>query len=283
MRPATPPDGPDVDGLADQLAQGQLTGEEAQQAWVILQNTVVLPMIQRLEEELSCDTLGEVAEARLPQRLQRYRRHLGRFSRWLERTLVNLVRDEFRKSRRRGVYGIEDPAQLEDSRRGQVEDNAPRLDERLDQALTALRVTLSELDERPRARQQKTDYHAILLLELRLAMAARLRGHRDALRKVGQSRSSISAARLPWTANEDKREIQPGWPPLTTIWGVLAEELDRSDNLLTDDDIVRQLTSLPGVSGLTAVAWRQWRTRAIQAASEYLGAERWDRTVAGWL
>jgi hypothetical protein len=272
----------DVDAVADRLAQGNLTAAETEELWHYLETTVVLPMIQRLEEELDCDTLGTAAEEKLRGRLQRYRRAKGRFPRWLERTLVNLTRDEQRKRRRRGGFGMQDPDQLADARGG-GEEPAPSLHEQLTRALTALRTALDELESRPRARQQKTDYHAMLLLELRLAMATRLRGHRNTLAEAGTTRAAISAARLPWTAGEQAREIQPGWPKLQTVWQVLADELARTDELLTDDDVVRLLATLPGVAVPTSVAWRQWRTRATQAASEHLGTDRFEQVVAGWL
>lgn len=281
MTEATRPTNGEIDAAADRLAQGGLSATEAEELWHHLEATVVLPMIQRLEEELDCDTLGAAAEAKLRGRLQRYRMAKGRFPRWLERTLVNLARDEKRKVRRRGSFGMDDPDQLADAR-GE-EEPTPSLDEQLGRALTALRQALDELERRPRARQQKTDYHAMLLLELRLAMAARLRGHRDALAAAGVTRPEVSAARLAWSEAEQAREIQPGWPKLQSVWEILAEELARTDDLLTDDDVVRLLAPLPGVAAPTAVAWRQWRTRATQAATEFLGDDRFERVVAGWL
>jgi hypothetical protein len=272
----------DVDLLADRLAHGALAPAEADALWQQLQETVVLPMIQRLEEELDCDTLGTVADDKLRKRVMKYSRAKGRFPRWLERTLINLARDEMRKARRRGGFGIADPDQVADQR-GRDEEPPPSLPDQLARALTLLRETLNELESRPRARQQKTDYHAVLLLELRLAMASRLRGHRQALAQAGETRSSLAARQIRWTQGEEVREIQPGWPVLKDIWQVLALELARTDDLLTDDDVVRLLTPLAGVTGLTSVAWRQWRTRATQAALEYLGEEKWLRTVAGWL
>lgn len=281
MTEATRHPNQDVDAVADSLARGTLPAAAAEELWQHLEATVVLPMIQRLEEELDCDTLGAVAEEKLRTRLRRYSRAKGRFPRWLERTLVNLARDEKRKGRRRGGFALADPDQVADRRR--EDEPGPALDDQLGRALAALREALDELGRRPRARQQKTDYHAVLLLELRLAMASRLRGHRDALAAQGRTRAGLTESSLPWTAGEPAAEIQPGWPKLQTVWGVLAAELNRTDDLLTDDDVVRLLAPLPGVTGLTSVAWRQWRTRATQAASDFLGADRWDRTVAGWL
>ncbi len=272
----------DVDAVADSLACGTLPPAEAEVLWTHLETTIVLPMIQRLEEELDCDTLGAAAETKLRSRLARYRRAKGRFPRWLERTLVNLARDEKRKCRRRGGFALPNIDQVADRRTPGDEEPTLSLDDLLAQALAALRKALDDLEQRPRARQQKTDYHAVLVLELRLAMARRLRGHRDALANLGQTRAGLTTVRLPWTVSEAAAEIQSGWPKLDTVWAVLAAELDRTDDLLTDDDVVALLAPLPGVTGLTSVAWRQWRTRATQAASEFLGTDRWDRTVAEW-
>jgi hypothetical protein len=272
----------DVDLLADRLAHGNLNPTEADAVWQQLQENVVLPMIQRIEEELDCDTLGAAADEKLRKRVTRYSRAKGRFPRWLERTLVNLARDEMRKRRRRGGLGLESPDQVADRLRPETDESTP-LPEKLAQALSLLRETLDDLDSRPRARQQKTDYHAVLLLELRLAMAGRLRGHRTALAVANETRATLAARQIPWSTSEEGRQIQPGWPILRDVWQVLATELARADDLLTDDDLVRLLTPLSGVTGLTSVAWRQWRTRATQAAAEYLGEEKWERTIAGWL
>lgn len=271
----------DVDALADRLAQATLSPTEADALWQQLQASVVLPMIQRLEEDLNCDTLGAAADEKLRKRVAKYSKTRGRFERWLERTLLNLARDEMRKTRRRATFAIEDPAQVPD--RPRSDEPPPSLPDQLAQALRSLRTALDALEARPRARQQKTDYHAVLLLELRLAMAARLRGHRDTLAQAGETRATLTARQLRWGVAEEGRQIQPDWPILKDVWCVLGTELANTDALLTDDDVVRLLAPLPGVVGLTAVAWRQWRTRAIAAAQEFLGDERWSRTVAGWL
>jgi len=238
-------------------------------------------MIQRLEEALDCDTLGEAADRHLRERVKRYRQSEGRFRGWLETTLTRMVWDEMRKRRRRGNYSIEDPNQV--PAKNPDDEPTPSVHDRLTTALNALRTTLDELESRPRARQQKTDYHAVLLIELRLALSARLRGHRQTLQAAGESRSTLAARRIPWTDSESLREVQPGWPTLKDIWTLLSAELDRSDELFTDDDLVRLVSRQPGVIGLTAVAWRQWRTRSSQAAEEFLSHERWTGTVALWL
>lgn len=268
----------DVDELADRLARGGLPEHEREAQWKALLFTFVLPRAQRLEEQLGCEALVDAALDVLPKRLASYRKEKGRFLAWLETTLRNLGRDEQRKRARFRNLTRSDEVPQSDLA-GRAVERQVRDEERLTRLLRALQA----LAEGPRSKRQRTDFHALLLVSLRLAVVGRLKRVRKLVDFWGQTRSEVAVALLPWSEQDERREIQAGWPSLGTVWETLAGGLDDTSANPTDDRIVGWLSGLPGVAGLSAEGWRQWRKRAVAAGVKRLGRERWDADIEPWL
>jgi hypothetical protein len=268
----------DVDDVADRLAKGELPEEEREEQWKQLLFGFILPRAQRLEEQLGCESLVDAAIDILPQRMASYRKEKGRFLAWLETTLRNLGRDEQR--RRSRWTNLNRSEEVPQSGKASEAAEAQQADEeRLNRLMQALRA----LGEAPRSKRQRTDFHAMLLVSLRLAVVGRLKRLRKALNLWGRTRSEVAETLLPWSTSDERREIQGGWPSLETVWGTLAAGLDESGANPTDDRIVSWLEELPGVVGLSAEGWRQWRKRAVAAGVKHLGREAWSADVEPWL
>lgn len=267
----------DVDALADRLARGDLAEDDREGLWRQLLFAVVLPRAQRLEQELGCERLVNEALETLPRRLGSYRREKGRFSAWLETTLRNLARDEMRARRRYRHYSRMSDLP-ERPREEEAEGRTPREErrDRLDRALERLGRT-------PRSSRQKTDFHAVLLTSLRLAVVSRLKRSRKALAVWGETRTGRAAEQQPWSEVDAGRVVQAGWPKLATIWATLAAGLEASGKNPTDERVVALLVGLRGIVGLNAEAWRQWRKRAVAWGVRLLGLDAWQADVEPWL
>jgi hypothetical protein len=268
----------DVDELADRLARGEVPESEREEQWKALLFVFVLPRAQRLEEQLGCESLVDAAIEVLPGRLASYRKDRGRFLAWLETTLRNLARDEIR--RRSRWTNLNRAEEVPQSDKGGLAVERQQTDE---ERLARLLKALETLGQSPRSKRQRTDFHAMLLVSLRLAVVSRMKRLRKALVLWGQTRSELAAALLPWTEADERREIQAGWPSLGTVWETIAAGLDETDANPTDDRIVGWLDGLPGILGLSAEGWRQWRKRAVAAGIKRLGREAWLADVEPWL
>ncbi len=268
----------DIDQLADRLARGELPASDHAALWRRLLFSVVLPRAQRLEGQLGCDQLVNNVLEKLPRRLGSYRQEKGRFTSWLETTLRNLARDEVRARRRcRNLSPRMDVADHRQPNDGDESGAAQEdRDNRLEQAL-------EQLGQTPASKRQKTDFHAVLLISFRLATVSRLKRSRKALAVWGETRTGRAEQQLPWSEADAARKVQADWPGLEGVWDILVEGLEVSGRNPTDDRVVALLADLPGVVGLNAETWRQWRKRAVAWGIRHLGLETWQADVESWL
>jgi len=265
----------EIDRLADALARGEGTEADRDARWRTLLFCVILPRAECLEAQLGLETLLDVVLEVMPRRLANYRQEKGRFASWLETTLRNLGRDEIRRRKRwTSLSYAAELAQPEP----EDEDSPTEVP-----AEERLRQALGQMEAAPRSSRQKTDFHAVLLVSLRLAVVSRLKRSRKLLAAHGESRTERAVATLPWSRADESRVIQRGWPDLTRVWRVLATNLEAGGVNPTDDRLAEWLGDEPGVLGLSAEGWRQWRKRAIASGRKVLGEELWEADVAGWM
>ncbi|MCX7700217.1 MAG: hypothetical protein N2039_05020 [Gemmataceae bacterium] len=102
------------------------------------------------------------------------------------------------------------------------------------------------------------NYHAVVLLQLRLAMAKLVTGTIEHV-----LRSEVLEAFLPWVDNEKHMSFRNGWPTLEAIWDGLCPRLDEPPNYVDVGVLCNVVNDLPPPTiRLNEALWNQWVKRA---------------------
>lgn len=213
--------------------------------------------------------IAEQAVSHIWPRLSEYRAEKASFRCWCRAVLFHFAVDLWRRERRyrRAVpeNAKEDPP------------HAVATVEEYEQIHAERRRALDRLPSVP-PKTNAVHYSAVLLLKLRLALAASLARempddwHAPPLRR----RSEFVARCLPWRPEEEEWRCKQGWPALASVWQCVGSSIDHEPFYVTDDEFCELLSKLFR-DEFPASDWRQWVRRAKIAAQGTLGDTSWNR------
>jgi DNA-directed RNA polymerase specialized sigma24 family protein len=147
----------------------------------------------------------------------------------------------------------------------------------LREAMAGVRALLDRIFERFRGREV-VDYRAVLLLQLRLALAAKVGG---AVAEPEQGLSEFVEELLPWSADEQPLTLRPGWPSLKDVWNALRPDVDGPTPRVGADAIGQRIGELlGGADPLGSDAWYKWLQRAKDKAREVISPQEWEELLA---
>lgn len=211
----------------------------------------------------------------------------GSFKSWCQRVFRNQVIDRARKAARERVVplGEYDPAEC------------PRTDtqepDRFRMMMSQVQKIIEQLDWLP-ARPDAVDLFAVLLMELRLTLAARaaaaFRSDTELLALQG-GLSGFVEQLLPWTTQQQNRCFKPGFPALEACWQACCEYWEdtqgdsESRRMATIDrgTFCRLVSELQqDAPDLSTDCWYQWVRRSKLAARDWL-LDDWDRYLAPFM
>ncbi|MBI2806674.1 MAG: hypothetical protein HYX68_16970 [Planctomycetes bacterium] len=155
---------------------------------------------------------------------------------------------------------------------------------RFEADLKRLRKEIERLERCfPSPRGNGVHYYAILLVQLRLALARRLRGFAGDESNFGDHGfSDFLVAHLPWT--NDELTFRAGWPLLREIWIALQDCLSQPPHWCNGQRFCGLINELlAGKTQLTPDVWRHWCKRAKEMARKEVTASDWDELFAPFL
>lgn len=116
------------------------------------------------------------------------------------------------------------------------------------------------------------NYPAVVLLQLRLAMAKLVAGTIEHV-----ARSAVLELFLPWLDDEKDMSFRTGWPTLELIWEGLCPRLDEPPNYVDVGALCAIVNDLPPPTmRLNEALWNQWVKRAKEKLKQQLeGTNRW--------
>jgi hypothetical protein len=243
-------------------------------------------VIQRISSNLApeSDEFHQEALAFIWNRLainRKFDPDRGRFEAWcttiLHRFHIDLERRRIR-SRRRQVndFDVED---LPDPCEGSA-DHVEDLLDRMNRLLDSLDCISAGFD----ATCREVDYFAVLLLQLRLAMARRIRLEPDDADLLPEKVSELITWAMPWRLGEGDRSFKPGWPVLQAVWEVVGEALNQPPFSLGAPELCDLLTQLIGrTSVVTADLWNHWVKRAKEQTRVRVDQRTWEDCFADFL
>ncbi len=216
--------------------------------------------------------LSSEAGAIIWSRLGQFDPARGRFEDWCRTVLYHYNVDQFRKTQSsivRPAFGgsgntVADLCSGNDALDTDSEEQWKRC--------LQLRVTLDRLSWQP---SRGVHYFAVLLLQLRLAMARCLTPQQKAEYVLWkQELPELIEMLLPWTLDESRTCLKPDWPLLSDLWAavhkVICQPASRIDAPAFCQIVQRQL---PDSTHLTADVWNHWVSRAKREARNRLQDE----------
>lgn len=150
-----------------------------------------------------------------------------------------------------------------------------------------IQTLISSVRTRPEWKRRSVNYFAVFLLEMRRAVAARLRYRKmipglAMLMGMGNDPDSlVIATLLPWTKDDERLTIARGIPPLKDIWTTFSLLIDTPPHDLEVAAFCHCVT-LPGGRCITEARWYQWKARMIEIARPMFEPEDWQRLFDGW-
>ncbi len=270
----------DTTALAQIVIDPVHPAEVRAQAWGKLIPTIeaIARQATRPHPESADDAVGAIWELLDPSACggkNPYDPTNGSFCAWCR---VVLYRRALDRARRRGPLGgaalpipeVEDPAGMAEEWAALLMERRERLRESLDRLSSPLEPT------------RGVDYFAVLLVQLRLAMARRAGPVLEAECPARPPRAAdFIAWCVPWTRDEHSRSFKPGWPQLCVVWGKLEDRFDRPPFWVAAGELCACIDGTGAV--LTPDLWNHWVTRAKVLAREVLGAEAWIALFADFL
>lgn len=265
---------------------------------------VALRVSQRFGQGVATYDLAESAPGILWLKASKYNRDRGSFNGWAQTVLYNEARSRLRQAKKlvslswvvsdnwASPIGDDNDDETNVKSRGTAAHDGEPIDTRQSceqeelgdlrhqypQVETWLREIRNVLD---RVGQRNTgagvNYHAVMLLSLRLKLAAIMAGapeHTD--------QADYLAWCLPWRDHEETMTLRPGWPNLAVIWSAFREPLGQPPNVLSSAEACQGITKLLGGQATLALAtWNQWVKRAKERLrSQMNDAEAWQRCFA---
>jgi hypothetical protein len=203
----------------------------------------------------------------------------GSFRAWCAVVVYRHAVDLWR-SGKCGVPGLP-PAKCEARGAGARPDDAAEreaFDDILVERKEQLRAALDRLGRELGPSAHGTDYFAVLLLKLRLAMAEQV-NLEDVLEAEPRRFAEFLAWCLPWVGMEPARRFRDGWPPLSMIWTNLGECLARPPHCLDGPALCERLSRLHDAV-VTPDVWNHWVNRAKKEAQARLAADEWEGLFA---
>ena len=205
-----------IDCVAELLAQGSLTGHEANDAWALL-----IPLIQTIATRVARKTLAlrlqdefvAYAPSLIFERIKKYTRDRGEFSAWAWRVLHNSAKDYLRKNKTRSPEQClqRDDFSLDVPDHGQArQDSLRTVRRRARRHARRLLLGLRLIRWSP-SRRTRIDYFAVTMVDIRLDASARAarayRKEREALSSKDTSWQVTWCAEwierlIPWELNE---------------------------------------------------------------------------------
>lgn len=214
----------------------------------------------------------------------------GSFKSWCQRVFRNEAIDRARKAARERVLplGTHDPAEHRSA-------DAKEPD-RFRTMMSQVQEIVEQLDWPP-PRPGAVDLFVVLLMELRLTLAARgaitfdLDSERLAL--LGGLSGFVEQV-LPWTPQQQNRCFKPGFPTLQACWDACSAywedtqangHSDKNRRPIIDRGTFCRLVSElhDDAPDLTTDCWYQWVRRSKAAARQHLATEDWDRYLAPFM
>ena len=265
----------DATELARIVIDSDLPAFRREGAWALL-----VPIIQEIAQqnagfyrEALEDAVGMVWEKH-----RNYDPNRGSFQSWCAIVLYRHAVD-LRRRNKRGAAPFP-PGECEEKGAGCL-DRAAESDEFVDplvDRMKRLRAALKRLSLAFVPSPHGTDYFAVLLLKLRLAMAEQV-NPADVLDVGGGRFVEFLAWCLPWTGIEPARRFRAGWPPLSVIWNDLEGYLERPPHGLDGSALCERLSHLRGAA-ITPDVWNHWVNRAKKVAQSSLPYDEWETLFA---
>jgi hypothetical protein len=200
----------------------------------------------------------------------------GSFEGWWRTVLSNLATSAWR-STRVSVPLTQDHEPVTAADRASTVAALDQLTEQLAQ----LRQALNELAPREELRSH-VNYFAVLLLELRRAVVARLRSGK-LLPELGQllphwngfSDSRVIETLLPWHQAEEQLAFRKDLAALGEIWGRLRDLVDQPPHDLAADHVCAHIVARDGNS-ITRDVWYNWKRHVKTKLGELGFPKKWD-------
>ncbi len=225
--------------------------------------------------------LSQEAPSHVALRIARFRPERAKFQTWAFRVLLNLGRDLYRRSR--GPARFLSPAALVALPRRTANRLAPpnALNE-LAAHFRVVREVLNEISWHPV--EGRPDLFAVLLLRLRLGLAARVgTALGEGALLFDASVGQFVTGSLPWTATEEGRACCAGLLPLGTVWSTLATHFCQSPYRATAEQVCRAVRGEgPGQPPVERARWATWSFRARTTARQSMEEATWQRYFAPW-
>lgn len=207
----------------------------------------------------------------------------GRFAAWCWRILVNRGIDLLRSRHR------ERTQQASEARLANEPDLAEASGQSREAAAEALanlvkerRAFLDQMSWRP-ASAKATNYFAVFLLQLRLAMAEGIGASLDEADELPDKMAYLLAEYLPWWKAEECLRFKSSWPTLHQIWAALKADLNRPPYCVSIAALCDLLTNLlKGKLMVTRDLWYQWVKRGKDIARNRMDPEDWEWFFAVW-
>ncbi len=274
---------PDCTDLPDDptaLARIALNRSESEDAaWRKL-----IPIINRIARDAAraygCPEIEEEAVIYIWQKLQegKFEPEKGPFDSWSYVVLHHRAADLRRQFTRRLV----DPRDQNDSLSiEEIPDdraNDTGASDVFAEQLDRLRRELDRLSDLLPCEANGGAYFAVLVLQLRLAMARRASqaGFSDPI-----CHSDFIAECLPWHREEGDLRFRSGCPALSEVWEGIRGLLDQPPHWITGIRLCEELRRLFGESGyVPPEVWAQWVRRAKRAARQHLADGTWAELFA---
>lgn len=132
-----------------------------------------------------------------------------------------------------------------------------------------------------RCEKKDIDYFAVLLLNLRLKIAARVF---DVGFASPDEPAKYVASLLPWHPDEEQRLLSKSLPTLGQVWQALASDMNKPPTSKSLCVVVNQLAAEQGCSAsLNDGCWRKWCERAREEAEKRTNPEQWQQYFESWL
>ncbi len=238
-----------------------------------------------IREELSEDAIHSL----LVERIDQYRPEGGSFASWCYAVVRNhgaslqrrLSRDALGRMAASRAVSDDGPDRLMVQPANDPSDTVPDLGEEFGR----IRQTLDRIAWESEG-VGRVDYYAVLLLHLRMALAAQVE---RCARKDGEfplpGRSKFLEFCLPWRQDEAGRRFRPEEPTLERIWTELAGAIDAGEGGAGTDlvAVLLDVIEAQGAGRVTADWWNQRTKRARDEARARMGEEEWDRRFARWV
>jgi hypothetical protein len=203
----------------------------------------------------------------------------GNFVNWCAVVIYRHALDLQRQEKRRPAVLL--PAECEEKGAGGRRDPAVEREAHVETLLERkerLRGALDRIGPSFGSTAHGTDYFAVLLLKLRLAMAKQV-VPADVLEAVGGHFADFLAWCLPWIGAEPGRCFRAGWPTLAAIWTDIGKRLEQPPHALDGAALCERLSCLLGVV-ITPDVWNHWVKSAKNKAQSCLAAEEWQSLFA---